>query len=111
MTTTPASSSFPKGLDTIYGGGVDIADQVRAMTGGAFDIQVFAAGELVPGLEAANATGAGNHTSCVFVRRRCVRERIDACERLARASGLRADVERRQSRLSERNFRPRVAAV
>ena len=53
------ASSFPKGLDTIYGGGVDIADQVRAMTDGAFDIQVFAAGELVPGLEAANATGAG----------------------------------------------------
>ena len=53
------ASSFPKGLDTIYGGGADIADQVRAMTDGAFDIQVFAAGELVPGLEAANATGAG----------------------------------------------------
>ena len=53
------TSSFPKGLDTIYGGGVDVADQVRAMTDGAFDIQVFAAGELVPGLEAANACGAG----------------------------------------------------
>ena len=53
------TSSFPKGLDTIYGGGTDIADQVRAMTDGAFDIQVFAAGEIVPGLEAANAAGAG----------------------------------------------------
>ena len=53
------ASSFPKGLDTIYGGGVDIADQVRAMTDGAFDIQLFAAGEIVPGLEAANAAGAG----------------------------------------------------
>ncbi|MDO6965396.1 TRAP transporter substrate-binding protein [Rhizobium alvei] len=53
------TSSFPKGLDTIYGGAVDIADRVRAMTDGNFDIQVFAAAEIVPGLEAANAAGAG----------------------------------------------------
>jgi TRAP-type mannitol/chloroaromatic compound transport system substrate-binding protein len=53
------TSSFPKGLDTIYGGAVDIADHVRASTDGQFDIQVFAAAEIVPGLEAANAAGAG----------------------------------------------------
>lgn len=53
------ASSFPKGLDTIYGGATDIADHVRASTNGNFDIQVFAAGELVPALEAANAAGAG----------------------------------------------------
>jgi len=53
------TSSFPKGLDTIYGGGVDIANRVRAATDGKFDIQVFAAAEIVPGLEAANAAGAG----------------------------------------------------
>jgi TRAP-type mannitol/chloroaromatic compound transport system substrate-binding protein len=53
------TSSFPKGLDTIYGGGVDVADRVRAATDGKFDIQVFAAAEIVPGLEAANAAGAG----------------------------------------------------
>ena len=47
------------GRDTIYGGGVDIANHVKAATDGAFDIQVFAAGEIVPGLEAANACGAG----------------------------------------------------
>jgi TRAP-type mannitol/chloroaromatic compound transport system substrate-binding protein len=53
------ASSFPKSLDTIHGGGVDIAAHVKAATDGAFDIQVFAAGEIVPGLEAANACGAG----------------------------------------------------
>jgi TRAP-type mannitol/chloroaromatic compound transport system substrate-binding protein len=53
------ASSFPKSLDTIYGGAADIADRVRAATDGAFDIQVFAAGEIVPALEAANAASAG----------------------------------------------------
>ena len=53
------ASSFPKSLDTIYGGALDIADRVRAATDGAFDIQVFGAGEIVPALEAANAAGAG----------------------------------------------------
>ena len=53
------ASSFPKSLDTIYGGGVDIAEHVRAATNGNFNIELFAAGELVPGLEAANAAGAG----------------------------------------------------
>src|SRR6478736_5515721 len=53
------TSSFPKGLDTIYGGGVELANHVREATDGAFDIQVFAAAEIVPGLEAANAAGAG----------------------------------------------------
>jgi TRAP-type mannitol/chloroaromatic compound transport system substrate-binding protein len=53
------ASSFPKSLDTIFGGAQDIADHVRAATDGAFDIQVFAAGEIVPALEAANAAAAG----------------------------------------------------
>eukprot|EP01035_Chromulina_nebulosa_P003299 gene3299-4500_t len=53
------ASSFPKSLDTIYGGATDIADRVRAATNGAFDIQVFSAGEIVPALESANAAGAG----------------------------------------------------
>ncbi len=53
------TSSFPKSLDTIYGGAVDLADHVRAATGGNFDIQVFAAGEIVPGLQAVDAVSAG----------------------------------------------------
>ena len=42
------ASSFPKSLDTIYGGAVTISQRVAAVTGGKFQIQVFAAGEIVP---------------------------------------------------------------
>src|SRR5438270_4825804 len=42
------ASSFPKSLDTIYGGGEVIAKRVEAITGGKFQIRVFAAGEIVP---------------------------------------------------------------
>ena len=49
------TSSFPKSLDTIYGGAEDLAKYVREATDGNFDIQVFAAGEIVPGLQAADA--------------------------------------------------------
>jgi TRAP-type mannitol/chloroaromatic compound transport system substrate-binding protein len=43
------ASSFPKSLDTIYGAAETVATRVAAATGGKFQIQVFAAGELVPG--------------------------------------------------------------
>ena len=42
------ASSFPKSLDTIYGGGETIAKRVEQLTGGKFQIRVFAAGEIVP---------------------------------------------------------------
>jgi TRAP-type mannitol/chloroaromatic compound transport system substrate-binding protein len=41
-------SSFPKSLDTIYGAADTIARTVSEATGGKFQIQVFAGGELVP---------------------------------------------------------------
>ena len=53
------ASSFPKSLDTIYGSGEDVAKRVSEATDGKFTLQVFAAGELVPGLEAINATANG----------------------------------------------------
>ena len=53
------TSAFPKGLDTIFGGAQNIASHLKAATDGNFDIQVFAAGEIVPGLQAADAVGAG----------------------------------------------------
>ena len=43
------ASSFPKSLDTIYGGAEHMAKRVSDATGGKFQIQVFAAGEIVPG--------------------------------------------------------------
>lgn len=42
------ASSFPKSLDTIYGGAEVLAKRVAAITGGKFQISVHAAGELVP---------------------------------------------------------------
>jgi TRAP-type mannitol/chloroaromatic compound transport system substrate-binding protein len=53
------TSSFPKSLDTIYGGVEDIASHVSAATDGNFTIQTFEAGEIVPGLQAADAVSAG----------------------------------------------------
>jgi TRAP-type mannitol/chloroaromatic compound transport system substrate-binding protein len=58
------TSSFPKSLDTIYGAAQTFANFVSAATDGKFTIQVFAAGELVPGLQAADATAAGTVEAC-----------------------------------------------
>jgi TRAP-type mannitol/chloroaromatic compound transport system substrate-binding protein len=43
------ASSFPKSLDAIYGAAEIVSKRVAAATGGKFTIQVFAAGEIVPG--------------------------------------------------------------
>jgi TRAP-type mannitol/chloroaromatic compound transport system substrate-binding protein len=42
------ASSFPKSLDTIFGGAETFARSVKAMSGGKFEISVHAAGELMP---------------------------------------------------------------
>jgi TRAP-type mannitol/chloroaromatic compound transport system substrate-binding protein len=52
-------SSFPKSLDTIYGGAEQVSKFVAEMTDNRFQIQVFAAGEVVPGLQALDATSNG----------------------------------------------------
>ena len=43
------ASSFPKSLDTLYGTGEFLVKRIFDMTGGKFQIQLFAAGEIVPG--------------------------------------------------------------
>ncbi|WP_456623764.1 MULTISPECIES: TRAP transporter substrate-binding protein [unclassified Bradyrhizobium] len=58
------TSSFPKSLDTIYGGGEQVAKYVAEMTDNKFQIQVFAAGEVVPGLQALDATSNGTVEMC-----------------------------------------------
>ena len=58
------TSSFPQSLDTIFGGAQDVADYCREATDGAFDIQVFAGGEIVPGLQAADAVQNGTVEMC-----------------------------------------------
>jgi TRAP-type mannitol/chloroaromatic compound transport system substrate-binding protein len=42
------ASSFPKSLDTIFGAAEVFSKRVASSTGGKFQIQVFAAGEVVP---------------------------------------------------------------
>ncbi|MBR0712473.1 TRAP transporter substrate-binding protein [Bradyrhizobium liaoningense] len=58
------TSSFPKSLDTIYGGAEQVAKYVSEMTDGKFQIQVFAAGEVAPGLQALDATSNGTVEMC-----------------------------------------------
>src|SRR6202030_154236 len=58
--TSPAikwrlTSSFPKSLDTIYGAVETISRFVAESTDNQFQIQPFAAGEIVPGLNAMDA--------------------------------------------------------
>ena len=43
------ASSFPKNLDTLHGTGEFLVKRISEMTGGKFQIQLFAAGEIVPG--------------------------------------------------------------
>ena len=43
------ASSFPKSLDTLFGGSELMANSVKAMSGGKFEISVHPAGELMPG--------------------------------------------------------------
>jgi TRAP-type mannitol/chloroaromatic compound transport system substrate-binding protein len=62
--TWRVASSFPKSLDTIYGGAETFAKYMSEATDGNFQAQVFAAGELVPGLQAADATTAGTVEAC-----------------------------------------------
>ena len=53
------ASSFVKSLDTIYGASEVAAKTVSDLTGGKFQIQVFASGEIVPGLQVADAVQNG----------------------------------------------------
>jgi TRAP-type mannitol/chloroaromatic compound transport system substrate-binding protein len=53
------ASSFPKSLDTIYGAGETLARRIEQLTGGKFQIRVFAGGEIVPGLQVLDAVQAG----------------------------------------------------
>src|SRR3712207_6096471 len=58
------TSSFPKSLDTIYGAAEVCSKAVAEATDNRFQIQVFAAGEIVPGLQAADAVSNGTVECC-----------------------------------------------
>jgi TRAP-type mannitol/chloroaromatic compound transport system substrate-binding protein len=63
-------TSWPKSLDTIYGGAKTVCDRVSAMTGGKFTIEHYSAGEIVPGLEVLDAVQNGTvecgHTASYY---------------------------------------------
>src|SRR5499425_2452917 len=53
------TASWPKALDTIYGGADVMCKAVAEATDNKFQIQLFAAGEIVPGLQVLDAVQAG----------------------------------------------------
>jgi len=64
------ASSFPKSLDTIYGAAEILASRIKQLTEGRFEIRVFAAGEIVPGLQVLDACQQGTvecgHTASYY---------------------------------------------
>jgi TRAP-type mannitol/chloroaromatic compound transport system substrate-binding protein len=52
-------SSFPRSLDILQGGAEFLARRVADLTDGGFQIQVFASGEIMPGLDVFDAVSAG----------------------------------------------------
>jgi TRAP-type mannitol/chloroaromatic compound transport system substrate-binding protein len=64
------TASWPKSLDTLWGGVEVFAKAVGEATDNRFQIQTFAAGEIVPGLQALDATSNGtvemSHTASYY---------------------------------------------
>jgi TRAP-type mannitol/chloroaromatic compound transport system substrate-binding protein len=58
------TSSFPKSLNTLYGASETIAKYVADATDNQFQIQSFAAGEIVPALQALDAASNGTVEAC-----------------------------------------------
>src|ERR671935_592155 len=58
------TSSFPKSLDTIFGASEAFAKAVAEASDNKFQIQIFAAGEIVPGVQAADAVQSGTVEMC-----------------------------------------------
>lgn len=53
------ASSYPPSLDILHGSLERIAERVGTLTGGRFDLRVYAAGEIVPALQVMDAVQAG----------------------------------------------------
>jgi len=64
------AASWPKSLDTLYGGAELISKRVAQASGGKFNIKVFAAGEIVGGLQVMDAVQNGTvecgHTAAYY---------------------------------------------
>ncbi|WP_428662499.1 TRAP transporter substrate-binding protein [Reyranella sp.] len=53
------TASYPKSLDTLFGAVNTVAKTVSDLTDGKFELQTFAAGEIVPGLQVLDAVANG----------------------------------------------------
>ena len=53
------TSSYPKNLDTLFGAAQTIARVVGELTDGKFQLRIFGAGEIVPGLQVLDAVSNG----------------------------------------------------
>lgn len=66
------ASSYTPSLDTVYGGSEFFVERVSQLTEGRFQISLFAAGEIVPGLEVLDAVQQGTvqsgHTNSYYYR-------------------------------------------
>jgi len=64
------AASWPKSLDTLFGGAELVARRVAEITDGKFQIRAFAAGEIVPALQVLDAVQAGTvelgHTATYY---------------------------------------------
>jgi TRAP-type mannitol/chloroaromatic compound transport system substrate-binding protein len=64
------ATSWPKSLDTLHGGAEHMAKRVHDLTGGKFQIRVFAGGEIVPALQVLDAVQANTvemaHTASYY---------------------------------------------
>lgn len=64
------ASSFPRGLDTIYGAAEQLASALEQMSDGQFKLRTYPAGELVPGLQVMDAVQQGTvqigHTASYY---------------------------------------------
>src|SRR5262245_31753422 len=58
------TSSFPKSLDTLWGASETFAKYVAEATDNKFQVQTFAAGEVVPALQALDAVSNGTVECC-----------------------------------------------
>src|SRR5215212_2851042 len=58
------TSSFPKSLDTLWGAAESFSKYIAEATDNKFQVQPFAAGEIVPGLQALDAVSNGTVECC-----------------------------------------------
>ncbi|WP_026100714.1 TRAP transporter substrate-binding protein [Synechococcus sp. PCC 7336] len=66
------ASSYTPSLDTVYGGSEFFIERVKQLTDGRFEMTLYAAGEIVPGLEVLDAVQQGTvhagHTNSYYYR-------------------------------------------